>query len=300
MIMEFKKSKILYFVLLAITCALVLVLLIPRATMVDGQVVYTSLISGGRAIQSVILRWVFILIGLFMAQMVSSAVASSVGNKEFQKIASQLLQKCDTEAFFAQAAPLLKKGNRQTDLVKHYLIGKGYIAQGEFEKAIALLEPAQEQANVDWITHDMRVSLCGVYANACIGYAETGDSDSAVKLYSKLKAVADATVNNRDAFAAADAMRLQTRDYVAVFAKAGYEDTAAFEQHIEQAKTEYERVIFHYALARLCECLNKDEQANRSYRYVAVNGNTFACASKAKARLKERGVTLKKEDAGLL
>lgn len=300
MIMEFKKSKILYFVLLAITCALVLVLLIPRASTVNGQVVYTSLISGGRAVESVILRWVFILLGLFMAQMVSSAVASSIGNKEFQKIASELLKNCDTEAFFHKAEPLFKKGSRQTDLVKYYLVGKGYIARGEYEKAIALLDAAQEQANVDWITHDMRVSLCGVYSNACIGYVEIGDNDAAVKLYSRLKAVADATVNNRDAYAAADAMRLATRDYIAVFAKEGFDDTAALEQHIEKAKTEYERVIYHYALARLNERLDRQQEANRSYRYVAVNGNTFACAAAAKARLKERGVTLKKEDAGLL
>ncbi|HWR22304.1 MAG TPA: hypothetical protein VN366_02405 [Feifaniaceae bacterium] len=298
MIMEFKKSKIIYFILLAVTCALILALLIPRASTVDGRLTYTSLISGGRPVESVILRWIFILFGLFLAQMVSSAAASSIGNKEFQKIASRLLKDCDAEAFFRDAGPLFKKGSRQTDLVKYYLIGKGYIAQGEYGKAVALLDAAQGQADVEWITHDMRVSLCGVYSNACIGYAETGDNDAAVRLYSRLKAVADATVNNRDAYAAADEMRLATRDYIAVFAKEGFDDTAALRQHIEKARTEYERVIYHYALARLCERVGQQKEADRSYRYVAANGNTFACAAAAKARLRERGITLKKEDAG--
>lgn len=293
MIMEFQKSKITYFVLLAITCALMIALLIPRVATVDGELVYVSLITGNRAVQSVVLRWVLIIAGLFMAQMVSSAVASSIGNKEFQKLASTLLQRCDSEAFFLQAGPLFQKGSRQSAVVKDYLVGKGYVARGEYEKAVALWEKAQEEANVEWITQDMRVSLCGVCANACISYAELAQPEAAVKLYSKLKALADATVNNRDAFASANALRNMTRDYIAVFAKENFDDTAALEQHIEQAKSEYDRVILHYALARFCERLNLQEKANKSYRYVAVNGNTFACAAAAAKRLKERGITLK-------
>ncbi len=289
MIMEFQKSKRVYFVLLAITCLLVIVLFIPRIATIAGEPVYVSLLTGNRAVQSVALRWILTLLGLFLAQMVSSAIASSVGNREFQKIAAVLLQRCDSTAFFLQAGPLFQTGSRQAAVVKDYLIGKGYLATGAYEQAVALWEKAREEADVEWITHDMRVSLCGVCANACIGYVEAGQYDAAVKLYSRLKALADAAVNHREAFASAERLCLATRAYIAAFAKEGYNDTAAIGEHIEQAKNEYDRVLLHYALARLCERLNLWEEAERSYRYVAANGNTFVWAAAAKERLQACG-----------
>jgi|GEM_PF-4371646 len=286
MIMEFRKSKIAYFILLIFTCAVILVLFLPRVQIVNGEEVLTPILPHGPVVQNPVMRWIGIIVGLFAAQMVASAGAASLGNKEFQKLASKLLNACDSEAFFADAAPLSQKGNRQSTLVKNYMLGKGYIATGEFEKAIELFEETEREAAVDWITHDMRISLCGAYANACIAYAETNQPEAAVRLYSKLRATADATVGNKDAFAAADYIRMMTRDYVAIFAKEGFSDTDAIEQDIDKASSEYDRVLLHYALARLQERLGNRERAERSYRYVAENGNTFACVQAAREHLR--------------
>lgn len=285
MIMEFRKSKIAYFVLLLLASALILVLLIPLTRVVNGERTLFPILPHGPVVTDPLLRWIGVIVGLFAAQMVASAGAVSLGNKEFQKLAAVLLSRCDSDTFFEKSAPLLKKGSRQSALVKNYILGKGYVARGEFEKAIALCSESEREGKVDWITHDMRISLCGAYANACIAYVETGDPAAAVKLYSRIKATAEATVGNKDAFAAADYIRMITRDYIAVFAKEGFSDTAALEQDIEKASSEYDRVLLHDALARMQERLGNDEEAGRNYRYVAENGNTFACAKRARERL---------------
>lgn len=281
MIMEFKKSRIVYWTLLVIVGLLLMFLLIPRSTMVNGVKEYSSLIPGGFVIQSSFIRWLLILFGLFLSHVVASAFASSIGNKEFQKIAVLLLEDCNTTAFFNHAQPLHKKGGRQANLVKSLLLGKGFIAEGKFDEAIKISEMGVEESHVDWITNEMRLSLCGVYQNLCISYVEKGDHDKAISTYSKLKAVSEATVKNPNIYGLTSVMTLATRDYVAIFAKKGYKDTKAIEEHCEAASSKYERVIFTFALARMYESFKKGEKALEKYKYVAEMGNTFDCVIKA-------------------
>lgn len=281
MVMEFKKSKAAYFVVLFVACALVLLLLVPKVTLANGVKEYSSMLPSGLVIQSPLIRWVVIILGLFIAQMVASTAASSVGNKEFQKLASVLMNECNTTKFFERSAPLFKKSSRQAMLVKDLLLSKAYLAEGKYDRVFELCQKAIEESTVDWITQEMRLSVCGVYATMCMASVETGDSFAAVKTYSKLKATTDATVGNRAVFIAAETICLSTRDYIAIFAKEGYSDTAAIEKHIESAVNEYDRVLFHYALARLQERLGNEELSALSYNYVAKNGNTFACTAAA-------------------
>lgn len=281
MVLEFKKSKIAYFVMLIITSALILLLFIPHITVIDGVKQYAPLIPGGFTIQNPVTRWIGIILGLVLAQMVSSAVAASLGNREFQKLAYVLLHSCDSARFFERAEPLYKKGSRQAAIIKYVLLGKGMVAEGKFEKVPELTQKAEEEANVDWLSHDMRISLCGAYANLCIASVEMGDNQTAIKTYSKLKATAEATVGNKNAYEAAQKISHSTREYVALFAKSGFNDTKLIESIIEDADTEYDRILYHYALARMQEELGNHEAAQSSYRYVVENGNTFACVTAA-------------------
>lgn len=285
MVLEFKKSRIVYFVLLIITSALIIALFVPLTSMVNGVKQFTPIIPGAFTIQNPVTRWIGIILGLLLAQMVSSAVAASLGNKEFQKLAYILLSDCDSTRFFDQAAPLYKNGSRQTAILKSMLLGKGFVAEGKFDMVGELSNKAEEESKVDWLTHDMRISLCGAYANLCIASVETGDNQTAIKTYSKLKAVSEAAVNNKIAYQITQKICLSTREYVAIFAKADFNDAEKIEQIIEDADTEYDRVLYHFALARMQEKLGNQEAAQSSYKYVVENGNTFACVAAAKQHL---------------
>ncbi|MFZ7134276.1 MAG: tetratricopeptide repeat protein [Eubacteriales bacterium] len=290
MIMEFKKSRLAYFVLFLTLSAFVLLLFIPRVTIVNGIKEYVSFLPNGPVIQTTFIRWIVIIFALFIAHIAASTFATSLGNKEFQKIAAVLLNQCNSTEFLKNTELLLKKTGRQVNLVKYLILGKGYLAEGKFDEVLKISEIAVEEAKVDWITHEMRLNLCGIYQNICIAHVEKNDNQKAISTYSKLKAISADTVGNPNIYVLTDALSLATRDYIAIFAKDGFDDTAAMENHCENATSEYEKVIFSYALARMYARLGKMKEAMNKYRYVAKNGNTFACVQIAKQFLESNKI----------
>ncbi|QSX09249.1 hypothetical protein J0B03_04080 [Alkalibacter rhizosphaerae] len=236
MITEFKKSLFQYVMILFALTILVFALIIPESAPAGGLTPITKLILS--------------VFALLIAHTIAAIFATKTGNKEFQYLGRILMEECNAGRFYSMADPLYRKGSRQSNLAKYLLLGNAALAVGDFQKPLKLLESGISDSNVDWISDEMRLNMCGIFKNACIAMIEQGSPEEAIKSYSHLKKHADLIKNNARMKEQATDITRTTRDYIAVFTKPSFEDTDHLVHAFETAPTKYDKLFLAHLLQR--------------------------------------------------
>lgn len=235
MITEFKKSLFQYLtVFIFLTVALV------------GIILPTSSPLG---FLSPISKFLLITLSLFVAHTLAAVISTKTGNKEFDRIANTLMVECNLDEFFKEATPLFKKGSKQSNLVKSILLGNAYLAKGDYQEVLNILDKSLQDSNVDWITEEMKLNLCHIYRNACIALVETEKYKEAINQYDKLSDLAF-TINKSAVYKEeSESVKLFTRDYIGVFTKPSM-NVNDLEERFTKETSKYTKLLISHLLIR--------------------------------------------------
>lgn len=235
MITEFRKSLQQYLMILIFFSTLLVVF------------IFTDLSPIG--FLSPLTKLLLFVFSLLIAHTAAAIISSKTGNKEFQSLAYILMQECDADLFFQQSGPLFKKGSDQANLAKFVLLGNGYVAQGNYSKALNLLDNALTSSDISSISEEMKANLCVVYRNACISLVETKQYKKAISTYSSLSELSQTINVSAKLMEEANNTKLLTRDYVGVFTKPTM-DTTYLEESFNSSPTKYMKLLLANLLKR--------------------------------------------------
>ena len=284
MIMDFARSKRLFFTIYLIFIAIAVKLFVPF------QIGSFNLadIPPFFFIENRFLRLLCIFIVSLIGQLLGSMMATRICNGEFDRMLTILHLNCESNTFVEEFAPIAAStpSNLSIGLGKALLYMQGLFAAGKYEEAIKEGEKAMEYNMGKGKVHEYltRTSVCQYLIMA---HCELGDTSKAAALFKELEETAGHThsdpVKNRKARSIID----YTRDYIKYTVNPAFGDTTVTAEEYLVCESNYEKVMLRYQLGRLHLRAGELEKARECFNYVANHRGDFVCQQDARIQLEK-------------
>lgn len=263
MISEFKKSLTQYLIVLIFLSAAFVGIILPT--------------SSPLGFLSPITKFLLLTLSLFIAHTLAAIISTKTGNKEFDRIANILMSDCNLDEFFIASTSLMKRGSKQSNLVKSILLGNAYLAKGDYTEVLQILDRSLQDSNVDWITEEMKLNLCHIYRNSCIALVETKKYKEAINMYTTLSDLAF-TINKSAVYKEeSEIVKLFTRDYIGVFTKPSM-DISLLEETFNNESSRYMKLLISHLLVRYFQ-KNKNNPKKNIYNSYIIENKTECFSS---------------------
>ena len=284
MIMDFAKSKKLFFTIYGIFILIAVKLFVPFQ--IGGF--NLSDIPPFLFIENRFLRLLCIFIVSLIGQLLGSMMATRICNTEFDRMLTILHLDCNSKAFVEEFAPIADStpSNLSIGLGKALLYMQGLFAAGSYDEAIKEGEKALAYNMGKGRVHEYltRTSVCQYLIMAL---CEKGDTAKATALFRELEETAGHThsdpVLNRKARSIID----YTRDYIKYTVNPQFCDATITDEEYSVCESNYEKVMLRHQLGRLYFRAGEKALAQQCFSYVANHSGDFACQQDARKQLEE-------------
>jgi len=284
MIMDFARSKKLFFTIYLIFIALAIKLFVPF------QIGGFNLadIPPFILVENRFLRLLCIFIVSLIGQLLGSMMATRICNTEFDRMLTMLHLNCQSGPFVEEFAPVAASApsNLSIGLGKALLFLQGLFAAGRYDEVIKEGEKALDYNMGKGKVHEYltRTSVCQYLIMA---HCEKGDTAKAAALFKELEETAGHThsdpVKNRKARSIMD----YTRDYIKYAVNPQFCDVTITDEEYTACESNFEKVTLRYQLGRLYLRAGEKAKAQECFRYVANHSGDFACQQDARKQLEE-------------
>lgn len=284
MIMDFAKSKRLFFTIYGIFILIAIKLFVPFQI---GSFNIAD-IPPFFFIENRFLRLLCIFIVSLIGQLLGSMMATRICNTEFDRMLTLLHLDCKSEAFIEEFTPIAAStpSNLSIGLGKALLYMQGLFAAGKYDEAIKEGEKAMEYNMGKGKVHEYltRTSVCQYLI---MSHCEKGDTAKAAALFKELEETSGHThsdpVMNRKARSVVD----YTRDYIKYTVNPAFCDATITDEEYSVCESNYEKVMLRYQLGRLHLRAGEKALAQECFSYVANHSGDFVCQQDARKQLEE-------------
>ncbi|MBR5559081.1 MAG: hypothetical protein IKU72_02405 [Oscillospiraceae bacterium] len=284
MIMDFAKSKKLYFIIYGIFIAIAVKLFVPFQ--IGGFNIAD--IPPFFMVENRFLRLVCIFVVAFIGQMLGSMLATRISNSEFDRMLTILHLDCESKPFIEEFAPIAASipSNLSIGLGKALLYMQGLFAAGKYDEVIKEGEKALEYNMGKGRVHEYltRTSVCQYLIMAL---CESGNTARATALFKELEETAGHTHSDGVKNGKARSIVDYTRDYIKYTVNPAFCDTAITAEEYSMCDNNYEKVMIRYQLGRLYMRAGNKEKAHDCFNYVANHRGDFVCREDSRIQLEK-------------